>query len=293
MAVAVASTASTGFATGTSITITKPTGLAAGDLLFAFIYIKGNAPTVTTPSNWTQGTPEVVASDFILTYLYKIADSADAAASNFSFTISSSLPVAGGLLRVTGSAGSSIIAAVDQDTELNGDRTFSGGVTPTQASSLLIMAIGSSSDQQNGDYGSNAVATSNPSWTEAWEFEANLTDGNNYVTQVAYAVRTEVTPTGDYSISGGGYGNANTDYGAFLVCVNPAISVTVDQSTLTPAIMNATGAVPTPTISGGMTATPSVINATGAVLTPAHNDQADWSAQDKSDTATWTNTSKS
>lgn len=286
MAIAVASTASTGYATASSITITKPSGLAAGDLLVCLINIFGNG-TVTTPSGWTQGTQQANGTTQSLQYLYKIADSADAAASNFTFNLSGSLDTAGGLLRVTGSAGSSILAALDQDTITGVDisPSFTGGLTPTNAGSLLVMAFSSNADQQNGDYGSFAVVTDNPTWTQAWEIEKNLTDNNNYVTVCAYAVRTETSATGNYSASGGGY--AANGYNGFLLCFNPSIAVTVS-----PAVIQISAAVQTSTITGGSIVSPAVISIASSVPSTVAK-QANWSAQTKSDTATWSTQTKS
>ena len=289
MAIAVASQSTNAYASAASITITKPTGLAAGDLMVAAIHVTGSE-TVTTPAGWTQ----IIAQSHggqaqTLTTLRKTADSGDAAASDFTFNLSGTQQVAGILFRITGQAGNTIIAASDNDTLTNdGTGTFSGGVTPTEASSLLIFCIGIDQGNQAGDITGYAVVTSNPSWTEAFETERNLTDGNNYIFAVAYAIRTQITATGNYSFSYGGYDGANTDACGQLICVNPAISVTISPSTL-----NSTGAVQTPTISGGAVVSPSTINASSAILTPISIGQADWSAQGKSTAPTWTNQTKS
>lgn len=289
MAIAVASTANNGYATASSIVITKPTGLAATDMMVALIHIFGNA-TVTTPSGWTQGTPQTSSTSQSLTYLYKIADSTDAAASNFTFNLSGSVDVAGGILRVTGQAFTTLLDSHDQDTNTNdggGTLTFSGGVTPTNAGSLLIMAIGTNSDQQNGNYGSNALATDNPSWTEAWEVEKNLTDNNNYVHQVAYAVRPEVTATGNYSVGSGGYGGAGRDVTAFLLCFNPLVSV---SSTLDIAVL--TSVALTLVALSGMTATLDVANLTATPIDFSRGGQAVWSNPNKGTTPAFSNGTK-
>jgi hypothetical protein len=290
MAILVPSTANTTFANAASIVITKPTGLAAGDVLFAAIYVTSGTVTVTTPSGWTQLAVEAqtASGQHTLTTLYKVADSADAAATNFTFNLSGTTQVSGALLRITGAAFTTLISGNDHDSVTNGTLTFTGGLTPQNASSLLIMCAGVCAAQQNGDLNAFAIANDNPSWTEVFEDERNLTDGNNLAWAISYAIRTQTTASGNYSFNDGGYSNVNIDSVGQLICINPAISITVS-----PSVIEVAGAVQAPAIAGGATIAPAVITSSGTVQAPSKMGQADWSSVQKSSTPTWNSQTKS
>lgn len=72
----------------TSCTVTKPTGLAAGDLMITTLYDTSNLSTVTAPSGFTlvHGPNQIGASSYWNTRHYKIASAGDAAAANFTYT---------------------------------------------------------------------------------------------------------------------------------------------------------------------------------------------------------------
>ncbi len=71
----------------TSLVVTKPTGLAVGDLMVAFGGC-GNARTISAPSgSWTVVSNDTDGSSRVYVWT-KVADSGDTAASNFTFTAS-------------------------------------------------------------------------------------------------------------------------------------------------------------------------------------------------------------
>lgn len=273
----------------TSIVVTKPTGLAVGDLMVAFLAILDGASTIDVTSGWTdcgQGEVNISASGSTMRarVLYKIADSGDAGATNFTFTLTGGTTdfVGGAIHRVSGQNPNTVIdkyygaGRSDDNDIIEGD--YPANLTPTYASELYYMFIcgtGMSS------ISTHALITDNPTWTEDYDTVSTL------LMNAAHATRTAVTSTGSATFAQSGGTGAN-DSILFLIIIKDLVNVTVS-----PSVINATSAVLTPTMTGGATVSPSVINATGAVLTPAHNNQADWSAKDKSDTATWTNQSKS
>lgn len=90
---------------GTTLTITKPTGLAEGDLLLAFLWAAaGSTVTFTTPTDWDdEGEVQVVGTDDKHKVFSKVADADDVAAANFTFEIgTTSQEFLGILVRVTG-----------------------------------------------------------------------------------------------------------------------------------------------------------------------------------------------
>lgn len=287
MAVAIASSSTNTAVASSSIVITKPTGLAVGDLMIACIhmYWTGGDREVNLASGWTTIAVGLRIHNggenngTAMGSMYKIADSSDVAASDFTFSTTGTGSLAGCVLRITGMSPSAPINTHNETATDNGGSggSFSfSGITPTFADCMLLLFAGTRNSTSHSTY---AIATSNPSWTELFDISATFS--------LAYAIRPETTATGNASYAIGGAGSG-TDALGTIIAIKPATDVTVS-----PSVINSTGTVQTPTISGGATVSPSTINATGAVLTPADAGQADWSAQDKSDTATWTNQSKS
>lgn len=94
----VESTTAASKATGTSIAVTKPSGVAVGDLLVAVV--ASNAKAVTPPSGWTLGTSKTSGAVYLYQW-YRVATSADVSASSYSFSLVSG-DVAASMLRISG-----------------------------------------------------------------------------------------------------------------------------------------------------------------------------------------------
>lgn len=192
----VQSVASTAFASAQTVVITKPTGVAVGDLLLAFIY--HIEVSVTPPAGWsTLATDDDVTGK--ITSFYKIATSTEVAASNFTFDQGSTNEIAGGMLRIDGHSAGSPVWDSGFDDQTNGGTTplLTMGVITSIANSLLVGCIACSAG--TGVVSAFAVATSNPSWTEA--FQHTTTDSVDFTFAVYYATRPELTDTGDVSAS--------------------------------------------------------------------------------------------
>lgn len=82
-----------------SVTITKPTGLAVGDFMIAFIGFENGSTvrTFTTPSGWTLLRNSASDSEGVASF-YKEATAGDVAASNFTFSLSGTSDRIGGVL---------------------------------------------------------------------------------------------------------------------------------------------------------------------------------------------------
>lgn len=275
--------------TGATLTITKPTSLASGDLMIALLWGRRSADTWATLSGWTKlgNATSTDGTDSNLTVLAKVADAGDAAASDFTFT-----PAAGHeekkgvLMRITGDfsggVGSLITSDFDNDvTPSGGTATASGGVTPVADNSLLILAIIQNSTAALSGY---AIANNNPSWTE----RANGAVGS--AVQLEYAVATstylETTTTGNYSVVTDHAGVA----GLCLVSISETASVTVS-----PAVINLNLSVQAPVVAGDANVTvPAPISLTASVQTPTVTTaESKWKNTDKSSAGTITNTPKS
>ena len=79
----------------TSIAITKPTGVVAGDVLYAFMMIQNpTVGTITTPSGWTSlasTTLAVGTNQALLQVFRRVSDGTDGASYTFSFSASQAL----------------------------------------------------------------------------------------------------------------------------------------------------------------------------------------------------------
>lgn len=270
---------------------TKPSGLAAGEMMVAFCY--RDIDDFTTPSGWTKlGTVLSGSGTDRLTVFAKVADSSDAAASNFSFTPSgtSGADTSVVLVRVTYTAAGftspavNIVSSIVTDDSTGGENFISGsGVTPLRANSLLLMSAGTL-ESVNIDFSAYAVANNNPSWTEITDKTPSSTE---MVYGAAYGSYAAATATGSYSMTV----NTNGEYVMALVSITENQSVTVTPSTLalTSPSFN------TPTISAGVSITPTTLALTSPSFnTPTASATAptQWTNESEN-SSSWTNENKS
>ena len=122
----------------TSVTITKPTGLAVGDLMIACIS-KDDDPGITPPSGWTElrhyGTTTGIDQR---TWLgYKIATSADVSASTFAWT-GDRENWAGSISAWIPSNGNPALVAVSTDKVVSGTTVQSNSITGVSDDDLLV-----------------------------------------------------------------------------------------------------------------------------------------------------------
>lgn len=218
----------------TTCVITAPTGIAVGDLLIAFFVIDRADTTITPASGFTllssndntTGTPDVE-----MWVYYKVADSGDAAASDFTFTFSGSGANKGSMLRIsgyrTGGAFSSITTADSVTTTV----TMST-ITPANASGLLVLCAVASGVTSFSGY---TCATSPPSFTE--HVDVSVTSGTSVTLCVASGIRSVSTATGNCTIT-----CANTQDGcgfAFFVESPEFTTTNADSSTCTDNLVSA------------------------------------------------------
>lgn len=194
---AVESSSSTNWTTS-DLVITKPTGLAVGDLMVACVGCPNVAPS--TPSGWTMhrnisGT----AGQFRLYYI--VATSTEVAASNFTFTNLNpgTDNLAGGIIRISGVHSSAPIGTAPGEAQnvAATSVTFTAlSVTPASVNNLLVYCVfQGKSGAATLNTSTYAIATSNPSWTEV--FDLTLSGGASYGVAMAYAIRPQVTATGN------------------------------------------------------------------------------------------------
>lgn len=213
----VASSSVTAETSATSITITKPSGLAEDDVLVAVI-VEEDGGTPSTPSGWTlihsQSTVSSM-SDRVVAFFGKVADSSDVAASNFSFSTSSGTHVLSGvLLRVTDAAADTNTWVGDGGIAFNNNSSpsISISVTPANTNSALIAFIGAGSMDTATDISSPSISGTNPSWTELnQQVDGNIIYATYYADQpsaseitginASFATRNSVTDDGRALVS--------------------------------------------------------------------------------------------
>lgn len=265
-----------------ALTITKPTGLAAGDMLLAILGASGQS-TLFALSGW--GTLiSNTGSTTDLTVLWKIATADDAAASNFTFTHgdTSTVSRAGILYRITGTFGGAgnFVSVTDSDTVAVAG--YSPGVTPSGSTALLVM--GAITTVQGTTTSAYAVINNNPTWTERCDLSVN-----------GAADITLSSATGDYA-SGADTGDfhmtfsGTVDSRSYLIALSDSANVTA-----TPAVVTMTAAAQAPSVAGGATVTVSApVTMASSTLTPSVAiSLPTWTNPDKSSAPSWSNPNKS
>lgn len=265
------------------LTINKPSGLAEGDLMIAFLGISDvglNSTATWTLSGWTEIAQQRNANTGGA-ILVKVASSGDASASNFTFTSSEGAGDAvGALVRISGSAfsGSANIVVSVGESE-NQNPTFATPLTPISPNSLLFMFV-VGGQVTNVDYSSYAIANSNPTWTEIADVDdASGTDDCSI--GVAWASYAPSTSTGNFSVA------TSSDAGGFvgfLLSVKENTNASANPSTVT-----ITATPQAPTVVAGATVSVSALSQTFSVQTPTISTQSiEWTNESIPSASVWT-----
>ncbi|WP_250556511.1 PKD domain-containing protein [Pseudonocardia lacus] len=147
----------------TSVTLTKPSGTAVGDLLVATFTVD-NRPTVTAPAGWTSFVPQLRPAEASLFGYYRVVTAADAGATSWTWTTSSAQKWNGGVTRFTGvSPTTPLDTAVASSTNLSATATTITvpGVTTVTPGAMVIGGLGAN--------GSTPQTTPPPGWTLTWQ----------------------------------------------------------------------------------------------------------------------------
>lgn len=231
MAVAFQSVQTAAWSNATSRVVTKPASLAVGDLMIAQYVVATGYGATHAPSGFTSlGTQIDGATQTLLSLYYKIADSGDVAATDFTFSTDNLTSQFAAIMRITGFTAVSAFKYNSGNITNTATPSIAAGITPDRADGLLLMFWGSSTSTTNTS--TYAIATSNPTWTEGYDAD----DGGNRQTSFAYASRPQVTATGNVSCAGG---NGTTDWAVQLLEIDANPIITVAESvTLTDGIQN-------------------------------------------------------
>lgn len=162
--------------------------------------------TMSDESGWTHEIANAsVSANTKMGVMWKVADSGDAAASNFTFDFSESVASAGAIYRITNFVPSDLLNESSQtSTNATPPLSFATGVTPLTTEHLLLLLLsGGSIANLATELGASgyAVATSNPSWTEHYDIARGAGGGSNHGMAGASAERSTASATGAFSIS--------------------------------------------------------------------------------------------
>lgn len=287
MAITVQNVQTATWVSASSVTITKPTELAENDLLVAVIagYSGSNSDPVT-PSGWTKLTGTTGASPEYAVF-YKTASSADASASDFTFTAVDADYMAGALYRIDGFLTPLTIEAdVSSDTDglTSGAFTFTISATPAITDALVISAFTESNNDGNQINFSSYTLTGSPTFTERLDTQTSVTANASFaVADAPYASLTEITSVGATI-------NASTDR-VFNVLV---LLYGAQNASGTTALLTSTPTIAVPTSGGGVGATASLLESSPTFSAPDGTiTEPKWINTDKSATSSVVNLDKS
>lgn len=180
-----------------NLVVNKPSGLAVGDYMFAFIcgfHTGSFSVSYATPSGWTLLESTTNTSvNWRMYCFYKIADSSDVAASNFTWvaTTAGTNPAVGLIARV------SDVTGIDDSNNSN-SLTITNALTSIDApNDVMLMCVADRATSVSG----YAFATDDPTWTE----QVDTTDSTD-VLGFATATRAETTNSGNATATAGSNG---------------------------------------------------------------------------------------
>lgn len=286
-----------------TFTITKPTGLAVGDRMYAAIFAESGSggsgsASVTTPSGWTLEAQEERTSNLANLYVFsRTADSADVAASNFGFAYN---------LSATGSIGGHLLRVSDwgveagQVDESEGSITTTDtvtGFTPSRANCLFMAFVAQDNNTAHNSISSVALATDNPTWTSRASTQIRDTGGGFYADLATFtATRTQDTATGTITVT---YGSSDSKRSyVIIIALSPQLNGSVTPTTkinayaLTPIqSIEAEALADLPTTTGRNVTSWTDASKGSTTWTGASKPSTSWSNQSKGST-TWSDAVK-
>lgn len=290
MAVAYAGITVVGVSDSTSTNITLPAGTTAGDILILRLCWGGHTSETYDITGFTAfyenqsafSRPNV--SYYKDSAGYKVATSGDITAGYVTVSSSGTFGSSciGTLIRVTGGASDNIQYA---SAGVNGSSSPSYGnsITPSYANSLLLLNIFATTYLGVPAISAQAIATSNPSWTEVNEYNNGSGDGLSNIA-TAWAIRPEITATGNSSCTLSATRNSN----GLLIVIAPLVNASVSATPL-----SLTSTIVPPTLTGTANVAGVPIAITSTIVPPVVTTPADaWTKQTKNG-GSWTHEQKS
>ena len=191
-------------ADSTSCVITKPAGLAVGDLMIAQVVgtdpVSGNLGTFTAPAGWTSIRQDTMSSNLASALFWKIADASDVAASTFTFTATGATSNRGAITAWYGHNPINPINAHNGQTNAASTTVTSAGITPSVADCMILLFCGIYDNNTQSGY---AIAIDDPLFmSEAYDLPSNLSFDLGL--SLGYTTRSQTTATGDGTATSSG-----------------------------------------------------------------------------------------
>ena len=208
MAIVVESTSNGSTTSSTTLTITKPSGVQVGDFLVAMLGVYASSPTISTASGWTLLTTQTCTNG-LTSLQYKVADSGDVSASNYSWTCASDILNSGSILRISGVSGVSPLSQFDSDvnnTAAGADFNFTTSITPNNNGSLLLISLHGNDNNSDAAHTMSGyfVTGSSPTWVETHDFGVNTSGTADPQNAGAYALLATATALTAYGATSSG-----------------------------------------------------------------------------------------
>lgn len=208
MAVAFRSSKVSTPATATNtVAVLKPVGLTVGDVMVGFFTGSQNSTSLTPPSGWTalDSARELIAQGGKAYTFWKLADSTDTAATDFTFTYSASVTDSQGSIMAFSGADQTTpinqhLMAVQTVASLQTSLVYAIGFTPAANCMLVLHNTGGTTNTSVPAMSAQAIVTSSPTWTE--DFDSYASNGSfTWGLSGAYGLRAATTLTGDASMT--------------------------------------------------------------------------------------------
>jgi hypothetical protein len=228
----------------TSISVNRPPGTQAGHVMLASIVSNDDGPDFTAPAGWTP-MRQLTVKDALRHNVYlKVAGVSEPA--SFTWKVSSSRRLAGGITSFAGVDAATPVDAVDGATNLSSKDVRAPGVTTTVPNTLLVHLAAVAAE------GSLSAPSA---MTETWQAQAfSSSNKKDVLASLSSAVQVAAGPTGDRI---GAASRAGKSTGV-LLALRPAVETTSTSTTSTtepPTTTSTTEPVTTSTTSAPTTTT--------------------------------------
>lgn len=268
MAVVIESNNTASSSASDTVTITKPTGLAVDDLMVAVIYAHDTSgtPGLNTPSGWSLagGEADALTGGDIIEFaiFYKLADSGDVVASNFSFTADSTMDYMDGvILRVSGirTDADSLNGYSEQTLTATDNPTYTVSLTPDPENDLYVVVCMSGKSPYTAT--DLDITGTDPTWTRYLNVAHTVDDSS------AFQVFAAVDATPESSITSVDPTETGSDTGTDSVC-GFAIFTGITNASYTVPFATNTNTAFAPTGSAGASYTVPLASNTNTAFAP-------------------------
>lgn len=281
MAAPVVESKSSNTSTTTSVVVTAPTGITAGDVLVAHVISTGTSVAgISAPAGWTAQQENGGGTRRVGLYT-KIAVTADESATDYTFSMSGATAMNAHITRVSGAASGSEITASDQATDTStASPSFTVSATPAVAETLVFFSIGAydtAGEATTSAYASTPTLT----WTE--QYDASINSGS---IDPSLAIATAATSgTTEITALSATLSTLKSVSVGMVLLVRPPINATGSNTLLevSPTFFSQTGSSGTVGSNTLLETSPTFFSQSGKSTSPTQ-----WTNEAKPST-TWTN----